>query len=55
MAEIHKVELSSDMVARVMKRRGGKLHAFDRLDPLPAFVNFTREIRRHLKSASAIE
>jgi ureidoacrylate peracid hydrolase len=33
MAEMHKVELSPDMVARVTKRRGGKLHAFDRLDP----------------------
>jgi ureidoacrylate peracid hydrolase len=30
---MHKVALSPDMVARVMKRRGGKLHAFDRLDP----------------------
>ncbi|MCX7313108.1 MAG: isochorismatase family cysteine hydrolase [Hyphomicrobiales bacterium] len=33
MAEMHKVALSPDMVARVKKRRGGKLHAFDRLDP----------------------
>ena len=33
MAEMHKVELSPDMVARVTKRRGGKLHAIDRLDP----------------------
>jgi ureidoacrylate peracid hydrolase len=30
---MHKVKLSPDMVARVTKRRGGKLHAFDRLDP----------------------
>ena len=33
MAEMHKVKLSPDMVARVTKRRGGKLHAFDRRDP----------------------
>src|ERR1051325_775307 len=33
MTKMHKVALSPDMVARVMKRRGGKLHAFDRLDP----------------------
>src|ERR1041384_1761738 len=33
MSKMHKIELSPDMVARVMKRRGGKLHAFDRLDP----------------------
>ena len=33
MAEMHKVKLSPDMVARVTKRRGGKLHAIDRLDP----------------------
>jgi ureidoacrylate peracid hydrolase len=33
MAEMHKVELSPDMVARVKKRRGGKLHAIERLDP----------------------
>ena len=33
MTKMHKVELSPDMVARVMKRRGGKMHAFDRLDP----------------------
>jgi ureidoacrylate peracid hydrolase len=33
MAEMHKIELSPDMVARVTKRRGGKLHAFDQLDP----------------------
>src|SRR3979411_1909929 len=33
MPEMHKVKLSSDMVARVTKRRGGKLHAFDRLHP----------------------
>ena len=32
MAMMHKVALSPDMVARVMKRRGGKVHAFDRLD-----------------------
>ena len=33
MTKMHKVELSPDAVARVMKRRGGKLHAFDRIDP----------------------
>jgi ureidoacrylate peracid hydrolase len=33
MAELHKTQLSTDMVARVMKRRGGKLHAIDRIDP----------------------
>lgn len=33
MTKMHKVTLSPDTVARVMKRRGGKLHAFDRLDP----------------------
>jgi len=33
MAELHNVRLSTDMVARVMKRRGGKLHAIDRIDP----------------------
>jgi ureidoacrylate peracid hydrolase len=30
---MHKVELSQDMVARVMKRRGGKLHAIDSVEP----------------------
>jgi ureidoacrylate peracid hydrolase len=34
MAEMHKIELSPDLVARVTKRRGGKLHAIDRLDPM---------------------
>ena len=33
MTRMHKIELSPDMVARVMKRRGGKLHAYDRIDP----------------------
>jgi ureidoacrylate peracid hydrolase len=33
MTKMHKVELSPDAVARVMKWRGGKLHAFDRIDP----------------------
>ena len=33
MAKTHKIALSPDVVARVTKRRGGKLHAFDRLDP----------------------
>jgi len=33
MTKMHKIELSPDMVARVMKRRGGKLHAFERIDP----------------------
>jgi ureidoacrylate peracid hydrolase len=33
MAEMHEIKLSPDMVARVTKRRGGKLHAIDRLDP----------------------
>ncbi len=32
MAKMHKIELSPDLVARVMKRRGGKLHAVDRID-----------------------
>jgi ureidoacrylate peracid hydrolase len=31
--KMHKVELSPDMVARVMKRRGGKLHAIESLEP----------------------
>jgi ureidoacrylate peracid hydrolase len=31
--KMHNVQLSPDMVARVMKRRGGKMHAFERLDP----------------------
>jgi ureidoacrylate peracid hydrolase len=30
---MHNVQLSPEMVARVMKRRGGKMHAFERLDP----------------------
>jgi hypothetical protein len=30
MAEMHKIALSPDVVTRVKKRRGGKLHAFDR-------------------------
>jgi ureidoacrylate peracid hydrolase len=33
MADMHKVLMSPDLVARVMKRRGGKLHAIDRLEP----------------------
>lgn len=33
MPKMHKVELSQDMVARVMKRRGGKLHAIDSVEP----------------------
>src|SRR6185503_20857459 len=33
MAQMHKIALSPDMVARVKKRRGGKLHAYDNLDP----------------------
>jgi ureidoacrylate peracid hydrolase len=33
MPEMHQIALSPDMVARVTKRRGGKLHAIDRLDP----------------------
>src|SRR5436190_21776172 len=32
MAEMHKIALSPDMVARVRKRRGGRLHAIERLD-----------------------
>jgi ureidoacrylate peracid hydrolase len=32
--KMHNVQLSPEMVARVMKRRGGKMHAFDRLDPV---------------------
>lgn len=30
---LHTIELSPDIVARVTRRRGGKLHAYDRLDP----------------------
>ena len=30
---MHKVALSPDMVARVMRRRGGKMHAFTHIDP----------------------
>jgi len=30
---LHKIELSPDIVARVTRRRGGKLHAYDVLDP----------------------
>jgi ureidoacrylate peracid hydrolase len=33
MAQMHKIALSPDMVARVKKRRGGKMHAYERLDP----------------------
>jgi ureidoacrylate peracid hydrolase len=33
MTKMHKVALSPDMVARITKRRGGKLHAFDRIEP----------------------
>src|SRR3954453_2405252 len=33
MTKAHKIGLSPDVIARVTKRRGGKLHAFDRLDP----------------------
>ena len=33
MTQMHKIALSPDMVARVTKRRGGKLHAIERLDP----------------------
>src|SRR4051794_33212065 len=33
MAEMHQIKLSPDMVARVTKRRGGKLHAIERLEP----------------------
>ena len=33
MPEMHNIKLSPDIVARVTKRRGGKLHAIDRLDP----------------------
>jgi ureidoacrylate peracid hydrolase len=32
MAMMHKVALSPDIVERVRKRRGGKLHAYDRFD-----------------------
>ena len=31
--KMHNVQLSPEMVERVIKRRGGKMHAFDRLDP----------------------
>jgi ureidoacrylate peracid hydrolase len=30
MAQMHKIALSPDMVARVKKRRGGKMHAYER-------------------------
>ena len=33
MAKMHQVRLSPDMVARVRKRRGGRLHAIEQLDP----------------------
>jgi len=33
MSKPHTVQLSPEMVARVMKRRGGKMHAIERLDP----------------------
>ncbi|MEA2997198.1 MAG: ureidoacrylate peracid hydrolase [Alphaproteobacteria bacterium] len=33
MAQMHKIALSPDMMARVTKRRGGKLHAIEKLDP----------------------
>jgi ureidoacrylate peracid hydrolase len=33
MAKMHKVELSQDMIARMRKRRGGKLHSIQSLDP----------------------
>lgn len=33
MTKMHEVHLSPDMVARLMKRRGGKMHAIDRIDP----------------------
>jgi ureidoacrylate peracid hydrolase len=33
MEKMHEVKLSPDLVARITKRRSGKLHAFDRLDP----------------------
>ncbi len=29
----HEVKLSPDIVARVTRRRGGKLHAYDTIDP----------------------
>ena len=33
MTKMHTIRLSPETVARVMKRRGGKMHAIDRLDP----------------------
>src|SRR5262249_40924947 len=33
MSKLHTVQLSPEMVARVMKRRGGKVHAIEHLDP----------------------
>ena len=30
---LHEVKLSPDIVARVTRRRGGKLHAYDTIDP----------------------
>src|SRR3954464_10721401 len=33
MTKIHNTQLSPDVVGRVIKRRGGKVHAFDKLAP----------------------
>jgi ureidoacrylate peracid hydrolase len=33
MVKMHKIELSPDAVARLTKRRGGKLHAIEQIDP----------------------
>ena len=30
---LHKIEMSPEIVARVKRRRGGKLHAYTSLDP----------------------
>lgn len=33
MTQMHRIELSPETVDRVRRRRGGRLHAYDRLDP----------------------
>ena len=33
MAKMHKIELSRGMLAHIAKRRGGKPHALEQLDP----------------------
>ena len=38
MSKMHDVRLSPEMVARVMARRGGRMHAIDQLDPAKTAV-----------------